>query len=399
MVLDGTVQLGAGGRTRMTVRLLDARTGVQRWSDRHDGAVSDLFSFQISVARRLAERLRVELTMMSFEGTAPPEAIEGYLRARRDYRQLDTDAATSAFDGFERCVESAPGFLPAISAHAMAAARMWFFDRGIGGRRPWDVTARQSVARALAEAPDLPETHLAAAMLETQEVDFAAARRSLDRALSIAPTHVDTLEYLGMLLLEADLREEGVEKLELVLELDPARFNPLIYLARLRALDGDYEGALALHDKAEQLRVHPGIGTTIGPLRFAAWRADPASARLPERTIAHLRSPRWQLVQLYLSALRGEIGEAEAIQRTTFFVEAPQSARALSSVCQLLTEIWLLLGHPDRAFEMLDLASNNGLLDIAWIDRCPMLGPIRGQPGFPDVRSATLLRAAAMREA
>ncbi len=88
-------------------------------------------------------------------------------------------------------------------------------------------------------------------MLATQEVDFEAARRALDRALVLAPTYVDALEYLGMLLLEADQREAGLEKLNLVLELEPIRFNPLLHMGRLRALDGDFDGATSLFERAE----------------------------------------------------------------------------------------------------------------------------------------------------
>src|SRR5262249_40969893 len=55
-VVDGTVQL-AGERVRITARLLDAASGVQLWSDRHEGSLGDLFALQASIARRVAEEL------------------------------------------------------------------------------------------------------------------------------------------------------------------------------------------------------------------------------------------------------------------------------------------------------------------------------------------------------
>lgn len=396
MVLDGTVQLGAGGRTRMIVRLLDAATGVQRWSARHDGAVADLFSFQASIARVLAERLRVELTVISYEGEAPPEAVERYLAARRDFRALDSGAVLTALQGFERCLELAPAFLPAVSGHAMATTRAWFFDRGMITDLDWETRARRSVARALAEAPDLAETHLAAAMLAVQELDFAGARRALDRALAIAPTYVEALEYLGMLLFEAGRVDAGFEKLVLVVELDPTRPYPLVHIARAHALNGNFDEALAMYARAEQLQAHAGFAVALGRLRLAGWRRDPASLVLPEKVLAELETPRWKLVRVYLGALRGQLTQADALPLTASLITAKQSPRALSSVAQLVAEIWLLLDRTDRAFAELDRGCKAGLLDILWLDRCPLLEPLRAMPGFAEVRRQTFLRAEAM---
>ncbi len=392
LVLDGTVQAAPGGRVRMTVRLLDTG-GVQRWSARHDGVVADLFSFQASIARVLAERLRVELTVISHEVSASPEALEHYLRARWEFRALDSELVLSAAHGFERCLQLSPGFFPAASGLAMASVRAWFYDRGVSGETNREAHAKANVARALEVAPHLAETHLAAGMLAVQTAHFEDASCALGRALTIAPTCVEALEYLGMLLCEAGKVEAGFERLSLAHELDPTRPYPLIYLGRAHALAGDVEQARAMYSRAEEVQKLAVFAVSLLRVRLAAWYRDPSSVQLSGMALAELESPRWRLVRLCLRALRAEIGEEEIDAVGHTLARASQSPRARSAVGQILCEVWLLLGRPERAFAELTCTPEAGLIDIMWLDRCPLLTPLRGDPRFADLRLATLKRA------
>jgi len=255
------------------------------------------------------------------------------------------------------------------------------------------------LVKKLLELRSAPVEHLPLekrVLLAVQELDFAAARRALDRALAIAPTYVEALEYLGMLLFEAGRIDAAFERLALVVELDPTRPYPLVHIARAHALNGNFDEALAMYARAEQLQAHAGFAAALGRLRLAAWRRDPASLALPDKVMAELETPRWKLVRVYLGALRGQLAEADALPLTASLITARQSPRALSSVAQLVAEIWLLLGRTDRAFAELDRGCKAGLLDILWLDRCALLEPLRAMPGFAEVRRQTLLRAEAM---
>ncbi|MEO5730120.1 MAG: protein kinase [Byssovorax sp.] len=397
LVLDGTLQLAPDGRTRMVVRLIDAATGSQRSSSRHEGVLGDLFEFQASIARAVAERLRVELMVLSYEGNAPHEAIEHYFAARRDLRAFDSDGALTAIDGFGRCLELAPHFLPAVSGYALATSRAWFFDRGVRRVEGWQEPSKQAVARALAEAPQLTETHLAAAVLAVQETDFTTAQRALDRALGLAPSYVEALEYSGMLLSEAGKVDAALEKLALVTELDPSRPFPWIYSGCVRALMGDFTQAEGHYARAERLTSGPLFSATIQRVRLAAWRGDPSSLTLSDAVLTEMEGPRWKRVRFYVAVLRGEMSEAEAARISATLLAAPHSPRALASMCVLLSEIWLLLGRPERAFVELERASKAGLLDILWLDRCSLLAPLRSAEGFVEVQRRTRRRAEAIR--
>jgi serine/threonine-protein kinase len=102
-------------------------------------------------------------------------------------------------------------------------------------------------------------------------------------------------------------------------------------------------------------------------------------------------------VRFYVGVLLGQVGEAEAAVMSATLLAAPQSPRALTSLCILLSELWLLLGRPERALEELDRASKAGLLDLLWLDHCPLLAPLRSAPEFAEVRRRTRRCAEAIR--
>ena len=52
-VLEGTVRR-AGDRVRITVQLVNAETRAQFWSERYEGATSDVFEFQDRIAMQVA---------------------------------------------------------------------------------------------------------------------------------------------------------------------------------------------------------------------------------------------------------------------------------------------------------------------------------------------------------
>jgi adenylate cyclase len=55
-VLDGSVRRGAN-RVRVTAQLIDAANGAQRWAERYDRKLEDVFAIQDDVVRTIASLL------------------------------------------------------------------------------------------------------------------------------------------------------------------------------------------------------------------------------------------------------------------------------------------------------------------------------------------------------
>lgn len=259
--------------------------------------------------------------------------------------------------------------------------------------RNWEEIARSSVARALAEAEQLAETQLAAAMLATEAAEYGKAAVALTRALSIAPTYVEALSYLGGLLCEAGRLEAGVARLELAAQLDPTQLSATQGLARVRALQGDdarYEQAL------ERLR-RAGHGSHMAylqlELRVAHWRGDRERMLDVRRRMEADGHASGHLSRLYAALLLGEevpeVAEAQLRKNVLAF----NNRRFAALICQQATEAFCGRQRPDLALGLLELADERKLLDILWLDHCPILAPLRDQAAFSRVRKATQQRA------
>ena len=85
-VLEGTYQRAAGV-TRVTVQLIDGRTGTTKWSQRYDLKSTDVLSFEDEVAGKVVEGLRIQISpteqkAIQQPATANAEAYNDYLQAR-----------------------------------------------------------------------------------------------------------------------------------------------------------------------------------------------------------------------------------------------------------------------------------------------------------------------------
>ncbi|MFT3766850.1 MAG: protein kinase [Minicystis sp.] len=394
-VIDGSAQI-AGDRVRITVRLLDAATGVQIWTDRFDRDLGDLIALQESIANRVAEELRLELTTLSHRGVAPAAAIEHYLAGRHQMRAFDFEGATSAIASLDRCLALAPDFAPALAAHAIASLRCSFYDM-TGGATDWEAIARRSVARALASAPELAETHLAAGILATHGGSYQAAARAIHQALAIAPTYADAHEYLGMLQCEAGRAEEGTRRLRLAASLDPTLIYSSTFLARHHALHGQWDEAAALLAALDRQQ-GPTVSRLTAALRvrIAAWRGDVETLRSFLRDDTHVASLNWRFVRLCAEALSGAIDPAEVRERFARILSTTQNPRFASLTLQVATEVHAGIGQLDEARLHLGRAATSVLVDLDWLEHCPVLAPLRDLPEWDDIRRRVRARAEAI---
>src|SRR5262249_3537308 len=150
-------------RLRVTVQLVDSADGYQRWSQRFDGAIADVFAIQDEIAAGVAAALRGlrdtgdQLQWPRVETT--PEAYEHFLRGRRLLRLNTLSTRLICQRELERAIELDPGYAP---AHALLAQL-----HAVEGE--WNLRAEARVAaevasqRAIELGPELAETHVARA--------------------------------------------------------------------------------------------------------------------------------------------------------------------------------------------------------------------------------------------
>ncbi|MFO7566771.1 MAG: protein kinase [Enhygromyxa sp.] len=396
VIVDGTVQL-SGKRIRISARLLDVGSGFQLWSERYDGALEDVFELQDKMGKRIAEALRLELEDIAHRGEAPVEAIEAYLRARQLARSWEWKGPSGAIAQYQRCIELAPHFKPALAGYAIACLRAWFMPAWDASEPDWGQRARAAVDAALDGAPELAETHLAAAIHAVQHGEYKQAAESLRQALRVAPTYAAAHEYLGRLQIEAGRANEGVAHLELALELDPNLVYALPNIARYRGLRGDLAGFDEQIERFVTLtgRAHHAPSAML-EVRVGVWYRDTeriarGAGRLGEQ------APGIPSMTSFARILTEPDLSAEQIRETVdVAISVGRNPRFISLIYQWAAEAALYHGHEELGLEYMQSAADGVLVDLDWVEYCPLFSALRERPEYEGIRQAVRRRAEAI---
>jgi serine/threonine protein kinase len=364
---------------RLTARLISVADGFQIWARRVDCPAVDLLVASDDFARTIAEALTTDMAAPAREAGSDPAAIELYLRARFELRNGWHSSA--AVDRASILCEEALTRLPSdpmiAATCAVASARLAF----IGGARLNEALAlaRHAAERAVAIAPHLGESWVALASVRLSELDPTGAVRALRTAISTTPRLARAWEMLGRLLLEAGRLEEAILHLETALRLDPSTPEPRWDLARSLAMREEWARVEALlqqsvEESARTIR-------EVFRARLAMWRAhERAFPALTSDEVPGDGIPRMLIFIFREIAATGKLREAWR----GYLVEQAGvvSARLKPVIWQYQAETLMACTPIDRegAIQAVVQAITTELTDIAWIDFCPLLAPLRSDP-------------------
>jgi TolB-like protein/Tfp pilus assembly protein PilF len=257
-VLEGSVQKAAD-QIRVNVQLVNVETDSQLWAETYDRKLTDIFSVESEIAKRIAESLQAKLTgrdeqALATKPTDNPEAYDTYLRglgfeARGNY---SGDALLKAIAFYERAVQLDPNFALAW-ARLSGAHALLYFNRG-------DVTdARRDAAREALEnaqrlQPNSSETLLFMGYYQYWVLrDYGLAKTTFERVSKILPGNSEILYALGAVTRREGLWNESVAYWERGLALDPRNTALLTEVAWTYAALRQFPAALKLYDRALQI--------------------------------------------------------------------------------------------------------------------------------------------------
>jgi TolB-like protein len=391
LVVDATATV-AGSRIQIAARLLDVASNSQLWSERYDSNLTDVFELQDKLGKRIGEALRLEILHLTHRQLVPDAAIDVYLRARASSRENTPASLQQTVELFERCLELAPGFRPALSGYAIACLRRWFMP--VVGGRNWAEAVEVAVEAARNGAGELAETHLAIAMLAVQKGDYRAAAAALQQALQIAPTYAAAHDYLGRLQLEAGRPERGIRHTQLAWELDPSLVLCLRDLSRYHALRGDREQFLRWW--AEIVRSCPERHPIfLQEHRIATWFRDTDWAARVFARLADTKQNPEVLTQMAMYH-RTDITEPKLRDSMVADLRRAANPRLRSLLCQFYCEGAAWHGFDALALDYLSEAADGVLVDLDWLDHCPLLDRLRDRDEFARARMIVADRADAI---
>jgi TolB-like protein/Tfp pilus assembly protein PilF len=200
-ILEGSVQKSAG-RVHINVQLIRAENDSHLWAQSYDRELTDIFTVEGEVAKKIADSLRTTLSPQEKERveTKPTDNTDAYvlyLRARQ--YQTRADNFFSDFINAEHLYEQAIALDPNFAlAHARLAAVTcniyhWFEPTAVRKEK-----ARREALEALRLQPNLGEGHLALSLyLYYTETDYAGALRELELAARALPNDGDVVLYIA----------------------------------------------------------------------------------------------------------------------------------------------------------------------------------------------------------
>ena len=392
VVVEGSVRK-RDGALRVSARLVGVADGFQLWAKRFECGEKDFLSVGDDAADAIAEALAVAREVAPRRPPTDPEAIDLYLRARHLYHQGWALKADMAIELFEQALARAPDDPIILSGYALAMLRRFGMSPDAVEADRAGEAGCKAAERALALAPQLGEARTALASHCMLLCDYVGVARHVREALRVAPASADAHDLYGRLLVEVGLVPEGIASLKAASMLEPHLYRARADIARARALLGDFSGVEELVASPPSEAGDQNI-YWFYQARMCMWRKDGAAAEDALRRLAATNfAGRIDVSTIFTLVSTGSAADevVRALERWGTIVS--RAHRRPLFFRQLVAEVNVLRGDVAGMYEALESAVPLGLLDIAWLDRCPLFGEYRADTRFVALRKPVAARA------
>ena len=383
-VLTGTVQR-SGDRIRISVQLVDGRTGRALWSDKFDETFTNVFAIQDSISSQITKALAIDLTadqrkQITKRYTKSTEAYNAYLMGLHFYNKRSKEGLERAIDYFRQATQLDPDYALAYAllADCYCLQEYYMFVPRSQGTNNCQTAAE----RALLLDNSVAEAHVAMAMVQCGQGDRRAGMESLQRALELNPNlSVAHLRYAWELT-DAGKLSEAVSEMKRAAELDPISATNNTALGIMLIFDRQPEEALHYCSRASELEPdNPAIQENIAIAYLLNGMYDSAikayRRRIELAPDEKGKGLAWIAESLYRANRRGE---ADALMPEVLRLAAIGEVDAFS-----ITGIYTAAGQLDQAFEWFDKALADSMLAARFIRYGPELDPLRADPRFVEL--------------
>ncbi|HET8796614.1 MAG TPA: hypothetical protein VFO89_02940, partial [Thermoanaerobaculia bacterium] len=229
-ILRGSVRK-SDDRLRITVHLVDTRSGHHVLSEKYDRQVGDIFALQEEIAEKTAQVLLgvlAERDRAAFRSTPVRiDAYEAHLKGRTSLTEGTPESFEEAVRMFESTIAFDPDYAPAHAGLADALAELFT----IHGDETLRTRAGEHARRAVELAPELAETHISRGHVLTVEERYAEAAKELDLAIAINPRSSEAHYRYGHVRVREGNLDAAATMFEQASKLQPADFRPTLQLA------------------------------------------------------------------------------------------------------------------------------------------------------------------------
>lgn len=219
-----------GDRLIIKTELIDVADGSQLWGAEYDNTLSDIFSVQEEISRKISEKLRVRLTGKDEEKlakryTKDAEAYGLYLKGRYFWNKRDEPGLRNGIKYFQEAEQKDPTYALAYSGLADSYALL----SDIGVVKPSDEMpkARAAAQRAVDIDPTLAEAYTSRAFVKlAYDWDWLGAEADFKKALELNPKYPTAHQWYASYLMQMGKFEPAKKEIEQAHQLDP--LSPII---------------------------------------------------------------------------------------------------------------------------------------------------------------------------
>jgi len=254
-MVEGSIRK-SGDHLRITVQLIDTRTGLHVWSESYDFEKGDALTMQEDVARKVADNLELRITAETDSRFAArrshsEDAERLYLLAMAHMNRLDNQSNEKAIELFGQALAADPGF---------SLAKVWLANAIVLRRsysaRPVETLAPEVeplLADVAKTTPELPDLYVVRGYYYTEMRRRDDAIRDLRHALELNPNSSRAASKLGFFYLTAGEPRDALTYYTMAADSDPRSH----YLQSMRCLSlvklAEFTGAAAACERARAL--------------------------------------------------------------------------------------------------------------------------------------------------
>ncbi len=381
-VVEGAV-LQAGGRVRITAKLIRADAEEHIWSESYERDLRDVLTLQGEVTRAIAEQVRIRLSpeeaaLLARIRPIDPQAHDLYLRGRFLWNQRTPEALEQALVSFEQALAREPRY---AEAYVGLADTEIFLSQYTDAQRPElrYRAARSAVDKALELAPDMAEAHASRGDIKIHfERDWDGAERDLRRALELNPGYATGRLWHSEILMARGFGDAAHQELDRGLEVDP--FSHAINSQSCYYLFLEGRSAEADRQCRRAVQISPSFAMSYlryGLAHSASGRCEDALADMRKAFELAPSDPRARPAEAYVLAVCGRAAEARerlgkiaAIARTRY-VSAYWTAA-----------VYAALGDLDQASSHVEAGRDGRDPDLFMLGADPRFAPLRDDVRF-----------------
>ena len=384
--------LRGGDKLRVTAQLLDVLSGVILWSDRIDAEGSDILAVQDSIAQRILEGLRLELSDSEQEklqrrATDNAQAWEEYLRGRDNFgrfifRTLSVEDCDAAIHNFKNAIEYDSHF--ALAYSGLGACYCNRFFKGMGESEDY-THAETAFTKAFFYDPNVVEARVLMAMIYMARGEKKKARAEIDILQKQFPNDAPLYFVKGVIHRLDGEYEESLKAFEKLSRLDPAARAVSAYnRARIYIYKADYVSAIREIERGEKSEPnHPMLKIFRSGVYY--YRGDIKDAIELMSKVLEEHPEMDGIRPLYAIYLAGAGRREDAVKQLSD--DALNLSRADHDMAYWVGSTYSILGDKDLAFKWLNRAIKLGNQNWPHFEHDKSLNPLRDDPRFAELMS------------